>query len=381
MEISKAGDRDRHPPRLLVVDAWLPTPDRDAASYQMMQLLRIFRQLSLEITFGVDAYSPKRVESLAMLRAEGVDVIDHRVDKPVISHLREQGDRYDLILLSRAHVARKYIDEVRRLAPRAKLIFDTTDLSFLRGVRAAKVTRNAGLMRQALEAKRDELYVARGSDITLVVSEAERDILTRECPGIATGVVSLIWETHHSVPPFAGREGILFIGAASHLPNLDGILYFCVQVRPILARQLPGINLRIIGPNPPEAVRQYASENCLVMGHVRDLTPLLNGSVVSIAPLRFGAGVKGKVVTSMAHGLPVVASSIAVEGIPALDGRDVLIADGPDAFADKIVTLYRNEALWSQLSRNGLGLVERWFSPAVAREAVLAVLHRLDVKL
>ena len=125
MEIPKAGDRDLLPPRLLVVDAWLPTPDRDAASYQMMQLLRIFRQLSLEITFGVDAYSPRRVESLAMLRAEGVEVIDHQVDEPVISHLREQGDRYDLILLSRAHVARKYIDEVRRLAPRAKLIFDT----------------------------------------------------------------------------------------------------------------------------------------------------------------------------------------------------------------------------------------------------------------
>ena len=286
MKSPKAVDRDRPSPRLLVVDAWLPTPDRDAASYQMMQLLRIFRQLSLKTTFGVDAFSPKRTQSLAMLRAEGVEVIDHGIDQPVLSHLREQGDRYDLILLSRAHVARKYIDETRHFAPRAKLIFDTTDLSFLRGLRAAKVTRNAGLMRQALEAKRDELYVARGSDITLVVSEAEREILTRECPHIAIGVVSLIQEARHSAPPFPGRDGILFLGSAAHLPNLDGILYFCEQVRPILAQILPGVSLRIVGSNPPEAVRQCAGEGCIVMGHVPDLTPWLDRCVLSIAPLR-----------------------------------------------------------------------------------------------
>jgi O-antigen biosynthesis protein len=381
MKSPKAADRDRPPPRLLVVDAWLPTPDRDAASFQMMQLLRIFRQLSLETTFGVDAFSPKRTQSLAMLRAEGIEVIDHGIDQPVLSHLREQGDRYDLILLSRAHVARKYIDETRHFAPRAKLIFDTTDLSFLRGIRAAKVTRNAGLMRQALEAKRDELYVARGSDITLVVSEAEREILARECPDIAIGVVSLIRETHHSAPPFAGREGILFVGAAAHLPNLDGILYFCEQVRPILAQILPGVSLRIVGSNPPEAVRQCADEGCIVMGHVPDLTPWLDRCVLSIAPLRFGAGVKGKVVMSMAHGLPVVASSIAVEGIPAQDGRDVLIADDPAAFAHKIAELCRNEALWSRLSGNGMALVERCFSPASAKKAIVEILRGLAIAL
>ena len=117
------------------------------------------------------------------------------------------------------------------------------------------------------------------------------------------------------------------------------------------------------------------------MGHVPDLTSWLDRSVLSIAPLRFGAGVKGKVVTSMAHGLPVVASSIAVEGIPAQDGRDVLIADDPGALAHKIAALYRDEVLWSQLSRNGTGLVERCFSPAVAMAAIVETLHGLGVNL
>jgi glycosyltransferase involved in cell wall biosynthesis len=379
MEIAKAEDPGRRPPRLLAVDAWLPTPDRDAASYRMMQLLRIFRRLPLETTFGVDAFSAGRADALGMLQAEGIEVIDHAVDQPVVSHLREKGERYDLVLLSRAHVARRYVDEVRRLAPRAKLVFDTTDLSFLRGIRAAKVTGNANLMRQALEAKRDELYAARRSDITLVVSEAEREILIKECPGIATGVVSLIQEARGSTPQFAGRQGVIFMGPAAHLPNLDAILYLCSQVRPILARDLPGIKLRIVGANPPEAVRQYASDNCLVMGHVPDLTAWLDRSLASVAPLRFGAGVKGKLLTSMAHGLPVVASSIAIEGIPARDGRDVLVADDPDAIARKIAALHRDEGLWSELSRNGLGLVERSFSPTVARDAVRAVLRSLDV--
>ena len=117
-----------------------------------------------------------------------------------------------------------------------------------------------------------------------------------------------------------------------------------------------------------------------VFRRLADLGALLDRSVASVAPLRFGAGVKGKVLTSMAHGPPVVASSIAIEGIPAEDGREVLVADDPDAIARKIVELHRDEGLWSVLSRNGLGPVERSYSPAVARDAVLAVLRRLDVK-
>jgi glycosyltransferase involved in cell wall biosynthesis len=345
----------------------------------MMQLLQILRQLPLDTFFGVDVYHSNRADSIAALAASGIRMIDQGIGHSVSSHLRQHGHQYDLILLSRAHVASKYIDEVRQFAPRSKIIFDTTDLSFMRGIRGAKVTGNAGLLRQALAARRDELSTARKSDITLTVSTAEQEILEGECPGIASHVVSLIHEARASAPPFSGREDILFVGAASHLPNLDGILHFCQEVRPILARTLPGVKTRIVGTNPPDSISSYASEDCLVMGHIPDLIPWMDHSKLSIAPLRFGAGVKGKVLMSMAHGLPVVASSIAAEGIPALDGRDILIADGPDAFGRKIAHLYHDEALWSHLSANGMKLVGQHFSLAVARDAIREVLRRLDV--
>ncbi len=329
---------------------------------------------------GVDTFQSTRAGSIAGLEADGIRVLNPEIGDPVSEHVRRSGGDYDVVLLSRGHVARKYIDEVRRFAPAAKVVFDTTDLSFARGIRAAKVTGNASLLRQALEAKRDELYAARESDVTLIVSKAEQEILERECPGVVSHVVSLIQTVAPSAPPVAGREGILFVGAASHLPNLDGIAYFFRDVTPLFRGELPRVKTRIVGSNPPDSVTCYASETCLVLGHVPDLTPLFNSSMLSIAPLRFGAGVKGKVLMSMAHGLPVVASPVAVEGIPAVDGRDILIADSPSAFSRKIVDLHSDAGLWSHVSANGRAVIGRHFSPTAAREAIADLLVRLDLK-
>ena len=114
-------------------------------------------------------------------------------------------------------------------------------------------------------------------------------------------------------------------------------------------------------------------------GWVADLVPYLNRSRLSIAPLRYGAGVKGKVLTSMSHGLPVVLSSPAAEGIPVVDGRDALVADDPVDFRDRIVELYRDEQLWSELSANGLALVARRFSLTTARRQLRHLFGQLGL--
>ncbi|HZQ07511.1 MAG TPA: glycosyltransferase family 4 protein, partial [Anaerolineae bacterium] len=135
--------------------------------------------------------------------------------------------------------------------------------------------------------------------------------------------------------------------------------------------------ITIIGSEPPHWLKELSDPKILVTGYVRDLAAYLNRCRLTIAPLRYGAGVKGKVLESMSYGVPVVATSIAAEGIPAQDGCALLIADDPLRFADAVMELYMNQTLWNELSINGLVLIENYFSASVARAALVRLFQEL----
>jgi glycosyltransferase involved in cell wall biosynthesis len=277
-------------------------------------------------------------------------------------------------------VASRYMQVVRQAAPQAAVIFDTTDLHFLRGFRGAKVTGKINLMRSALLAKRDELAVARQADCTLVVSPVEKTILEEECPGIPVHVVSNIHTAYGSRQPFSERSGIIFVGSFPHHPNIDGMAYFYEGIYPLLKAKLPDVKITIIGSDPPAWLKQARTDHFIVTDYVPDIAPYFDHCRLSIAPLRYGAGVKGKVLLSMGYGVPVVASSIAAEGIPVVNGRDMLIADTPESFGEAIIELYNNEALWDQMSANGLKIIDQHFSFAAARQALVNLLDCLGLK-
>jgi len=179
----------------------------------------------------------------------------------------------------------------------------------------------------------------------------------------------------HALPPpgpgRAGREGLLFVGGFRHPPNVDAVRWFAREVFPLARAALPGLAFHCIGGDLPAEVRELAGiDGVHVHGHVPDLGPWLDGCVVSVAPLRYGAGVKGKVNQAMAHGLPVVATTPAVEGMHLRDGEDVLVADAPRAFADALVRLHEDAALWRRLAEGGRANVRRHFSADAARDVV-----------
>jgi glycosyltransferase involved in cell wall biosynthesis len=234
-------------------------------------------------------------------------------------------------------------------------------------------------MKSALLAKRDEIALVRQADCTLVVSPVEKTILEEEVPGAFVHVVSNIHTVYGSETPFSEREGILFVGSFPHHPNVDAITHFCDSIDPHLQVKLPGVPITIIGSDPPDWLVKAGDERLQVAGHVPDIAPHFHASRLSIAPLRYGAGVKGKVLLSLAYGLPVIATSIAAEGIPVIDGRDMLIADSPEAFSDAIVAGYQDEEKWNRMSKNGLGIVEQHFSFSAARGALIDVFKRLDL--
>lgn len=211
------------------------------------------------------------------------------------------------------------------------------------------------------------MEVANKADVTLVVSDVEKRILEEISPRLRVELVSLIHDLCPSNAPFAQRNGIMFIGGYAHPPNVDAVQYFVSEIYPIICKSLGKVNVYIVGSNPPPELYALSSETIIVTGYVPDASSFLNRCRLSFVPLRYGAGVKGKINLSMSHGLPVVASTVAVEGMHLSDRVDVLIADDPESFAEAIVRLYQDEILWNKLSTNGLLNVETYFSVRAAR--------------
>lgn len=368
---------------ILVIDAWMPLPDRDSASLRIVNLLSILEQLAGNITFGVGdppdwRTADKWQSSTQPFQGTRVELLEGHV--AIEAHLKQQGQSYDVVILSRLSVANRYMQAVRQSAPQAAVIFDTTDLHFLRGFRGAKVTGKVNLMKSALLAKRDELALARQADCTLVVSSVEKAILEEECPGIPVHIISNIHTVYDSRQPFSERSGLIFVGSFPHHPNIDGMAYFCKDIYPLLKAKLPDVKITIIGSDPPTWLQQASTDRFIVTDYVPDIAPYFNRCRLSIAPLRYGAGVKGKVLLSMGYGVPVVASSIAAEGIPVKNGRDMLIADTPESFSEAIIKLYHNEDLWSQMSENSLEIVNKHFSFTAARQAITDLFNSLGLK-
>jgi glycosyltransferase involved in cell wall biosynthesis len=342
----------------------------------MSRLLDVLQSLSCTVTFAASfplAWPPlsERAEAdILSLKNRRITVA-----RSVDEHLQSEGRFYDAVILSGGvYTAVRHIESVFKFAPQADLIFDTVDLHFLREYRHAKLTANRQMLRRALASKANELAIARRARWTLVVSPEEKDILARECPEARVEVLSNIHETRADGEPFTRRRDILFIGAFQHLPNADAVSHFVEEIFPLVKKEISSLKFFIIGGHPPEEIRRLSSEDIIVTGHVSDIDSRLDSCRLSVAPLRFGAGVKGKVLLSLSCGLPVIATSIAAEGMYLTSGKDVMVADTAEEFGRAIIDLYNDEDRWSEISKNGLEIVSRYFSFDAARETMKRLL-------
>jgi glycosyltransferase involved in cell wall biosynthesis len=207
-----------------------------------------------------------------------------------------------------------------------------------------------------------------------VVSPVEQEILRRELPQANVQVLSNIHEVVGGATPFAARRDILFVGGFRHPPNIDAVHWYCGTIWPLVHKHLPDVRTLIVGSDMPKNIYHLAVDGIEVLGHVPAIEPVLARVRVSIAPLRYGAGVKGKVNMSMSHGVPVVATPPATEGAYLVAGENVLVAETAAEFAAALVRLYRDPELWEKLSANGLANIRQHFSPDVARSTLLRLL-------
>ncbi|HXB63809.1 MAG TPA: glycosyltransferase [Solirubrobacteraceae bacterium] len=370
----------RDGPHVLVVDHRVPTPDQDAGSLRMSAIIRALLDLGARVTFLPDDFTPIQPYTRE-LQELGVEVFYGQLN--MNAELATIGPRLTAAILSRPHPASRWLDTVRRYAPAATVAYDSVDLHWLREARRQALTVRpenryddsdlASLGGTAGALRHLELAMIGAADVTIVVSEAERNQVERDVSGTRTLLLPMIHDIEPAVAPAAGRSGVLFVGGFQHPPNVDAAIALVTEVMPAVWSQQQGVRVTIVGAHPPSEVQALASPLVEVVGWVDELAPLLSRSRVMAAPLRYGAGMKGKITQSLAMGLPVVTTSIGVEGLEGGD-RGVLVADDPVAQAAEIIRVYGDDELWQELSRAGQDLIQSECSPRVALDRLRPLL-------
>jgi glycosyltransferase involved in cell wall biosynthesis len=366
--------------RLLIIDAVTPTPDHDAGSLVMMEMIRSFKESGWRTSFIPEDNFAHLPDATPRVQRAGIEAIYWPQFKTVEEFLRARGREFDIVLISRVACAEKHLRTVRRLAPHARIIFNTVDLHYLREAREATLAQDSNALARSERTKAVELAAVVASDLTIVHSVAEKEILAKEAPAGRVYVFPWVAEAHTSSAPFAGRRNVVFVGGFRHAPNVDGLAWFVRDVWPLVRAKAPTAALQVVGADaPPEFAQLDGVNGVRMMGWIPDLDDLLGRARLTVAPLRYGAGVKGKVVSSLSSGVPVVGTKIAAEGMGLALGQDVLVADDPAEFADAVVRVLNDDTLWAQLSTNGLKFVDENYSRTAARRRVREMVDALNL--
>jgi O-antigen biosynthesis protein len=361
--------------RVLVLDLCTPEPDKDAGSITAFTIMRVLQRLDCKVTFApVDNYLFLDRYTTDLQRL-GIECLYAPFVTSVDEYLRQHGELFDLVLIFRSVAASRHLAAVRRLAPMAKVVLHTSDLHFLREQREAELRNDPRMRQRADRLKQEELSIVQQVDCTIVHSTFEQELLAREVPQARVIVFGWAIDVPGTTSSFEARRDVAFIGGYQHPPNVDGALFFARGILPLVQQLLPDVRFHVVGSNPPAELLALQNESIRVTGFVPDLGPLLDRMRLSVAPLRYGAGIKGKIGTSLSHGLPCVATPLAVEGMALTPERDVLVATTPQEFASAVVRAYTDATLWNALSANGLTFVRDQYS---LEGAIILFGHLLD---
>ena len=339
--------------RAFIIDSRWPRADRDAGSIEAIVLVRALKKLGFEVLFAADSEFSLRNTYRDYLEAEGVQCIGSECSISIADFIVSDGKSIDLSILTRVGCGGRYLELLKQFAPQSRIIFNTIDLHHVRELREAegRMDRNGRL--KSYLTKEREFYITRQSDATIVVSAVEKSLLDHEIAGSAVYEMPLSRPLRDRFPGFSERMGVGFIGGFDHTPNLDAVNFLLETIWPMVIRKIPGMRLSIVGYGLPNKIIQTLPDSVQYLGQVPDINPWLDSLKLTIAPLRYGAGAKGKVVTSLAAGVPCVGTSIAAEGMQLQDGVHMAISNTPEQIANLICEVSENRTIWENLSSGG----------------------------
>lgn len=371
--VFQARDKSKKKKTIVVIDHYVPHFDKDAGSRTTYHYLKLFIEMGLNVKFIGDNYYRHEPYTTEIERL-GVEVLYNPYNfKNIDQWFKQNGKEVNYVYMNRPHISIKYVDLIKKYT-NAKIIYYGHDLHFLREYREYELTGNESLKKSAEEWKKTEFDLYEKSDVIYYPSDVEVQEIKKHYPNInAKAIPAYIFDEKElsNQKVFDDTANLLFVGGFGHKPNIDAVLWFVSSVFPLILEKKPNMKFYIVGSNPPEEITSLSSNNIVVTGFVSDeeLIQLYNQCRMVVVPLRYGAGVKGKVVEAMYYQIPIVTTLVGAEGIIGSENI-LLIAETELDFARKIIDLYDDLESLKLLSKASIGYINENFTSKAVQKII-----------
>ena len=338
---------------IVFISGAMPTHDKDSGSNRLLEIILAFKKLNYNCIICVENVfeNDKYVQFYKQL---GVIVYVESFQFDSCKSFLKSLNSIDYIWFYGPNTLKNYFNKVSKFLPNTKTIFDMVDIHFLRYQRAIEIEPSRiSLKKRYKKYFTIETKLAKKVDFVIAISDKEKAFMSDYLPDNKIVTISNVHYPkvkQNEIPTFINRENLLFIGS-SHTPNIDAVHYLYNEIMPLVWETLPNIKVQIIGSVNKE-INSITHKNIEFLGFVENVEPYFLNSKLMIAPLRYGAGVKGKVGQAFEYYLPVVTTSIGAEGMFLENDINAIIVDNATDFANKIIEVYNQSEIWEKLSKN-----------------------------
>lgn len=364
---------------VIIIDTKVPEYNKDSGSRRLTEIIKLLIKNKIGVFLMADFKEYRFTTDYVQYFTDlGVVVYEPGVDKKgkLIAKndfIKQVLPFADFVWLHRPEIFAKYYPIITKYKPEAKVFFDMVDFHYLRFKRESELTQNAAILKKANKYLELELDNCKKADKIIVISDVEKgslkDFYKEDAKIISIGNIHQFIESENPIS-FENRNDLLFIGGFDHKPNVDAVNYLAEEIMPLLWKSNPEISITIIGSNPPESIEKLNSEKFKVVGYVQDVMPYFLKTRIFVAPLRYGAGIKGKIGQSLEFGLPLVTTNIGAEGFDFNENKKLMIGNTSHEIVDNILSLYLNKGLWQKISTDSKKVIAP-FSIATIEEKIV----------
>lgn len=367
---------------VIIVDTKVPEFDKDSGSRRLTEIIKLLIANKIGVFLLAD-FKEYRFATNYVQYFKDLGVVVYEPSVNNSGKLITKNDFLKQVLpfanfawLHRPEIFEKYYPIVKKNKPDLKIFFDMVDFHYLRFKRESELTANLDIMKNADKYLKLELDNCQKADKIIVISDVEKETLKdfykEDSKIVSIGNIHQYIENENPVS-FEDRKDLLFIGGFDHKPNVDAVHYLSNEIMPLLWKSEPEISISIIGSNPPESILKLNSDKFKIIGFAKEVSPYFLNSRIFLAPLRYGAGIKGKIGQSLEFGLPLVTTSIGAEGFDFKENRNIIIGNTSQEIVENILLLYKNKEVWEKISSDSKKVIEP-FSINTIENKILSLL-------
>ncbi|WP_316634131.1 glycosyltransferase family 4 protein [uncultured Flavobacterium sp.] len=367
---------------VIIIDVKLPEYDKDSGSRRLTEIIKLLAKNNIGVFLLADFKEYRfTTDYVEYFKDLGVVVYEPGVDKhgKLITKnefIKQVLPFTDFVWLHRPEIFAKYYPIVKKNKPTVKVFFDMVDFHYLRFKRESELAKDLSIMKKADKFLKLELENCKKADKVIVISDVEKETLKEfydeDSKVVSIGNIHQYIENENPVS-FEKRKDLLFIGGFDHKPNVDAVNYLADEIMTLLWKSNPEISISIIGSNPPESIIKLNSDKFRIVGYVEEVSSYFLNSRIFVAPLRYGAGIKGKIGQSLEFGLPLVTTNIGAEGFNFQENSNIIVGNSTEEIVKNILLLYQNEEVWSKVSADSKKVIEP-FSTYETEQKVLSLI-------